>query len=506
MVKAQIHAGGRGKAGGVKVVKSLEDVKKEAKRILGSTLVTHQTGPKGKQVNRLYIEDGSAIAKEFYLSMLVDRVSSRVAIVVSTEGGMNIEEVAHDTPEKILTITVDPVTNICPHHVRSVSKALGLDADLQKQMSSLLTKLYTAFTDKDMSLLEINPLVVTKDNKLICLDAKVGFDDNALFRHKDVFALRDETEEDEKEIEASKYDLNYIALDGSIGCMVNGAGLAMATMDIIKLYGIEPANFLDVGGGATKEKVAAAFKIITSDPKVKGILVNIFGGIMKCDIIAEGVVAAVKEVGLKVPLVVRLEGTNVDLGKKIIKESRPERAARRRSRRCRAESRRRSEKGRVMSILIDKNTKVICQGFTGKNGTFHSEQAIAYGTKMVGGTSPGKGGTTHLNLPVFDTVAEAVRENRRRRDRDLCAAGRRRRRHLRSDRRGSPADRLHHRRHSGDRHGQGEALAVRIEVAPDRPELPRRDDGRRMQDRHHAGQHLQARQGRHRVALRHADL
>jgi succinyl-CoA synthetase beta subunit len=321
VVKAQIHAGGRGKAGGVKVVKSLEDVEKEAKRILGSILVTHQTGPKGKQVNRLYIEDGSAIAKEFYLSMLVDRVSSRVAIVVSTEGGMNIEEVAHETPEKILTITVDPATNICPHHVRAVSKALNLDADLSKQMSFLLTKLYQAFTEKDMSLLEINPLVVTKDNKLICLDAKIGFDDNAMFRHPDVAALRDETEEDEKEIEASKYDLNYIALDGSIGCMVNGAGLAMATMDIIKLYGAEPANFLDVGGGATKEKVAAAFKIITSDPKVKGILVNIFGGIMKCDIIAEGVVAAVKEVGLKVPLVVRLEGTNVDLGKKIIKES-----------------------------------------------------------------------------------------------------------------------------------------------------------------------------------------
>jgi succinyl-CoA synthetase beta subunit len=321
VVKAQIHAGGRGKAGGVKVVKSIDDVKKEAARILGSTLVTHQTGPKGKQVNRLYIEDGSAIDKEFYLSMLVDRGSSRVAIVASTEGGMDIEKVAHDTPEKIVTITVDPATNICPHHVRSVSRALGLDADLQKQMSSLLTLLYKAFTEKDMSLLEVNPLVITKDKKLVCLDAKIGFDDNALFRHPDVMALRDETEEDAKEIEASKYDLNYVALDGSIGCMVNGAGLAMATMDIIKLYGLEPANFLDVGGSASKEKVAAAFKIITSDPKVKGILVNIFGGIMKCDVIAEGVVAAVKEVGLKVPLVVRLEGTNVDLGKKIIKES-----------------------------------------------------------------------------------------------------------------------------------------------------------------------------------------
>jgi succinyl-CoA synthetase beta subunit len=321
VVKAQIHAGGRGKAGGVKAVKSIDDVQKEATRLLGSTLVTHQTGPRGKQVNRLYIEEGSAIAKEFYLSMLVDRATSRIAIVVSTEGGMDIEQVAHDTPEKIVTISIDPVANICPHHVRRVSKALGLDADLQKQMSPLLTFLHKAFVQKDMSLLEVNPLVITKDKKLVCLDAKVGFDDNALFRHPEVAALRDETEEDEKEIEASKFDLNYVALDGTIGCMVNGAGLAMATMDIIKLYGMEPANFLDVGGSASKEKVAAAFKIITSDPKVKGILINIFGGIMKCDVIAEGVVAAVKEVGLKVPLVVRLEGTNVELGKKIIAES-----------------------------------------------------------------------------------------------------------------------------------------------------------------------------------------
>jgi succinyl-CoA synthetase beta subunit len=321
VVKAQIHAGGRGKAGGVKVVKSIDDVKKEASRILGSTLVTHQTGPKGKQVNRLYIEEGSAIDKEFYLSMLLDRETSRVAIVVSTEGGMNIEEVAHDTPEKITTVQVDPVADICPHHVRAVSKALNLDADLQKQMSPLLTNLYKAFVDSDMSLLEINPLVVTKDKQLICLDAKVSFDSNALYAHPDIAALRDETEEDAKEIEASKYELNYIALDGTIGCMVNGAGLAMATMDIIKLYGESPANFLDVGGSATKERVTAAFKIITSDPNVKGILVNIFGGIMRCDVIAEGVVAAVKDVGLKVPLVVRLEGTNVELGKKIIAES-----------------------------------------------------------------------------------------------------------------------------------------------------------------------------------------
>jgi succinyl-CoA synthetase beta subunit len=321
VVKAQIHAGGRGKAGGVKVVKSIEDVEKEAKRLLGSTLVTHQTGPKGKVVNRLYIEEGSAIDKEFYLSMLVDRESSRVAIVVSTEGGMDIEKVAHDTPEKIITITIDPVTNICPYHVRRLSKALGLDADLAKQMSPLITNLYKAFVDTDMALLEVNPLVVTKDKKLICLDAKVGFDDNALFRHPDILALRDETEEDAKEIEASKHELNYIALDGEIGCMVNGAGLAMATMDIIKLYGMAPANFLDVGGSATTERVTAAFKIITSDPNVKGILVNIFGGIMKCDVIAEGVVTAVKEVGLRVPLVVRLEGTNVEKGKEIIAKS-----------------------------------------------------------------------------------------------------------------------------------------------------------------------------------------
>ena len=321
VVKAQIHAGGRGKAGGVKVVKSVDDVKKEAARLLGSTLVTHQTGPHGKQVNRLYIEEGSPIDKEFYLSMLIDRETSRVAIVVSTEGGMNIEDVAHDTPDKIVTISVDPVTGVCPHHTRSVAQALKLDADLAKQLGPLLSNIYKAFIDTDMSLLEINPLVVTKDKKLICLDAKTDFDNNALFLHPKIAALRDETEEDAKEIEASKFDLNYIALDGSIGCMVNGAGLAMATMDIIKLYGMAPANFLDVGGSATKDKVAAAFKIITSDHSVKGILVNIFGGIMKCDVIAEGVVAAVKEVGLKVPLVVRLEGTNVELGKKIIKES-----------------------------------------------------------------------------------------------------------------------------------------------------------------------------------------
>src|SRR5580704_16431255 len=321
VVKAQIHAGGRGKAGGVKVVKSVEAVRAEAQRLLGSVLVTHQTGPHGKQVNRLYVEEGSLIDREFYLSALVDRESSRIAFVVSTEGGMDIEEVAKSHPERILTFAVDPASGVMPHHGRRVARALGLSGELARKVEALVAKLYAAFVAKDMSMLEINPLVVTKGNDLICLDAKIGFDDNSLYRHPDIVGLRDLTEEDEKEIEASKYELNYVALDGTIGCMVNGAGLAMATMDIIKLYGEAPANFLDVGGGASKERVAAAFKIITSDHNVKGILVNIFGGIMKCDIIAEGVVAAVKEVGLKVPLVVRLEGTNVDAGKQIIRES-----------------------------------------------------------------------------------------------------------------------------------------------------------------------------------------
>jgi succinyl-CoA synthetase beta subunit len=331
VVKAQIHAGGRGKGsfkeaaagekGGVRIAKSIEEAETFARQMLGNTLVTVQTGETGKQVNRLYIEDGAAIDKEFYLSILIDRATSRVSFVVSTEGGMDIETVAHDTPEKIVAFSVDPATGIMPHHGRHVADALGLKGDLVKQAGKLTEQLYAAFIAKDMEMLEINPLIVTKDGKLRCLDAKVSFDDNALYRHPEIVDLRDKTEEDEKEIEASKHDLAYIALDGNIGCMVNGAGLAMATMDIIKLYGEFPANFLDVGGGATTEKVTAAFKIITADPKVKGILVNIFGGIMKCDVIAEGVIAAVKEVGLEVPLVVRLEGTNVDLGKKIIDSS-----------------------------------------------------------------------------------------------------------------------------------------------------------------------------------------
>ena len=321
VVKAQIHAGGRGKAGGVKVCRSIGEVEAAARELLGTTLVTKQTGPQGKVVRRLLVEEGSDIATELYLSCLVDRAASRVAFIASTEGGMDIEEVARETPEKIFTITVDPAAGYSPYVGRAIAAALGLKGELFRQGTKLIASLWRAFTDKDMSLLEINPLVITGEDTLLCLDAKVNFEDNALFRHPDVQELRDPEEEDPKEREAAEYDLNYIALDGNIGCMVNGAGLAMATMDIIKLYGAEPANFLDVGGGATTEKVAAAFKIITSDPKVQGILVNIFGGIMRCDIIADGVVTAVREVGLKVPLVVRLEGTNVEKGKEIIEAS-----------------------------------------------------------------------------------------------------------------------------------------------------------------------------------------
>ncbi|MCA0919125.1 ADP-forming succinate--CoA ligase subunit beta [Pseudooceanicola nanhaiensis] len=331
VVKAQIHAGGRGKGhfkeadagekGGVRLAKSVEEAAEEAKKMLGRTLVTHQTGPAGKQVNRIYIEAGSDIERELYLALLVDRQTSSVSVVCSTEGGMDIEEVAASTPEKILSFSINTATGYQPFHGRKVAFSLGLEGQAMKQCVKLIGQLYKAFMEKDMEQLEINPLIVMPDGNLKVLDAKVGFDGNAIYRHADIAALRDETEEDAKELAASKYDLNYIALDGEIGCMVNGAGLAMATMDIIKLYGAEPANFLDVGGGATKEKVTEAFKIITSDPNVKGILVNIFGGIMRCDVIAEGVIAAVKEVGLQVPLVVRLEGTNVELGKEIISNS-----------------------------------------------------------------------------------------------------------------------------------------------------------------------------------------
>ena len=331
VVKSQIHAGGRGKGkfkelghdtkGGVRLAKSLDEVGANAAEMLGNTLVTVQTGPAGKQVNRLYVTDGVDIATEYYLALLVDRGSGRIAMVASTEGGMDIEKVAHDTPEKIDTIIIDPAQGFMPHHGRSLAAALELEGGLAKEAQKVARQLYDAFIALDCAMLEINPLIATAQDKMVVLDAKMSFDSNAMFRHPDLEALRDESEEDPMEVEASKHDLAYIKLDGNIGCMVNGAGLAMATMDIIKLEGAEPANFCDVGGGASKEKVTAAFKIILSDPAVKGILVNIFGGIMRCDIIAEGIIAAAKEVDLSVPLVVRLEGTNVEEGKRILADS-----------------------------------------------------------------------------------------------------------------------------------------------------------------------------------------
>jgi succinyl-CoA synthetase beta subunit len=321
VVKAQIHAGGRGKGGGVKVVKSVEEVKQVASEMIGMNLVTHQTGPAGKEVNQVYIEDGCAIVNELYLSIVVDRESSRVAIIASSEGGMDIEEVAAETPEKIITVTIDPASGLSGFHCRKVAFGMGLTGKAAGGVAKVIASLYQAFMDKNAAMLEINPLVVTADDDVIVLDAKMGFDGNSLYRHKDVQELRDPTEEDPMELEAAKHELNYIKLDGSIGCMVNGAGLAMSTMDIIKLKGGSPANFLDVGGGATRERVTEAFKIIMSDPNVEGILVNIFGGIMRCDVIAEGVVAAAKELALRVPLIVRLEGTNVEKGKEIMANS-----------------------------------------------------------------------------------------------------------------------------------------------------------------------------------------
>ncbi|MBV6631624.1 MAG: ADP-forming succinate--CoA ligase subunit beta [Alphaproteobacteria bacterium] len=321
VVKAQIHAGGRGKGGGVAVVKSHDDVRSEATRMIGMNLITHQTGPEGKEVSRVYVEAGSDIARELYLGMLVDRATSRVTVMASTEGGMEIEEVAETNPEKILKVAIDPVTGLQPFHARQLAFGLGLEGKQVSKAVRFMMAMYQAFTELDCAIVEINPLVVTGDGDVMALDAKINFDDNALFRHPDVEELRDETEENPIELEATKHELNYVKLDGAIGCMVNGAGLAMATMDIIKLYGGEPANFLDVGGGATRERVTTAFKLILSDPNVEGILVNIFGGIMRCDVIAEGVIAAAKEVSLHVPLVVRLEGTNVELGKKILAES-----------------------------------------------------------------------------------------------------------------------------------------------------------------------------------------
>lgn len=410
VVKAQIHAGGRGKAGGVKVAKSLEEVRTYASEILGKTLVTHQTGPEGKEVKRLLIEEGCDIKKEYYVGLVLDRAKSRVVLMASEEGGTEIEEVAAKTPEKIFKEEIDPVVGLTAFQARRIAFNINIPKELVNQFVKFMMGLYQAYIEKDCSIAEINPLVVTGDGKVMALDAKLNFDSNALYRHKDILELRDLDEEDPKEIEASKYDLSYISLDGNIGCMVNGAGLAMATMDIVKYYGGEPANFLDVGGGASAEKVTEAFKIILSDPKVKGIFVNIFGGIMKCDVIATGVVEAAKQVGLNVPLVVRLEGTNVELGKKILNESglniiaaeSMADGAQKSFLQCK------EERGFKVSIFINKDTKVIVQGITGSTALFHTKQMLEYGTQIVGGTSPGKGGMVVEGVPVFNTVKEAV--------------------------------------------------------------------------------------------------
>lgn len=406
VVKCQVHAGGRGKAGGVKVVNSKEDIRAFAENWLGKRLVTYQTDANGQPVNQILVEAATDIAKELYLGAVVDRSSRRVVFMASTEGGVEIEKVAEETPHLIHKVALDPLTGPMPYQGRELAFKLGLEGKLVQQFTKIFMGLATIFLERDLALIEINPLVITKQGDLICLDGKLGADGNALFRQPDLREMRDQSQEDPREAQAAQWELNYVALDGNIGCMVNGAGLAMGTMDIVKLHGGEPANFLDVGGGATKERVTEAFKIILSDDKVKAVLVNIFGGIVRCDLIADGIIGAVAEVGVNVPVVVRLEGNNAELGAKKLADSGLNIIAAKGLTDAAQQVVAAVEE--IMSILIDKNTKVICQGFTGSQGTFHSEQAIAYGTKMVGGVTPGKGGTTHLGLPVFNTVREAV--------------------------------------------------------------------------------------------------
>ena len=407
VVKAQIHAGGRGKGGGVKVAKTREHAEMHAKNILGMTLVTHQTGPQGQKVQRLLIEETAAIERELYLGIVLDRATGRLVFMASQAGGMEIEEVAAKDPKAIYKETIDPTVGFWPWQARKLAFALGLKATQINPAVTFFQSLYTAFMETDASLIEINPFITTTDGKLYALDAKITFDDNALFRHADIKALRDIAEEDPLEVEASKYALNYIKLDGSIACMVNGAGLAMATMDIIQYAGGSPANFLDVGGGATQEQIEHAFEILLSDANVKAIFINIFGGILRVDRLATGVVAAAKKLNVKVPIVLRLEGTNVEEGRKILKESGLNFQVGETMKDA-AELAVRCGEGIAMAVLVDKNTRLIVQGITGKEGTFHAMACAEYGTKVVGGVTPGKGGTTHEGWPVFNTVADAV--------------------------------------------------------------------------------------------------
>ena len=405
--KCQIHGGGRGKAGGVKLVHSEEEARRFADLWLGQRLVTFQTDAQGQPVDYIYIEETCQIAQELYLSAVIDRSAQKIVFIASSAGGMNIEEVAAQTPHLLFKTEIDPLVGGQPYQGRELAFKLGLKEKAVHQFADLFVKLAKLFVEKDLALLEINPLILTSDNKLICLDGKMIVDNNALYRQPALKAMQDPKQEDPREAEAAEWELNYVALDGNIGCMVNGAGLAMGTMDIVKLHGGHPANFLDVGGGATKERVAQAFKLILSDSKVKAVLVNIFGGIVRCDLIANGIIAAFNEVGVHVPVIVRLEGTNAEQGREILAKSGLSIIPAKSLTEAATLSVRAAEEN-YMAILINKNTKVICQGFTGGQGTFHSEQALAYGTQLVGGVSPNKGGTIHLGLPVFNTVREAV--------------------------------------------------------------------------------------------------
>ncbi len=509
VVKAQVHAGGRGKAGGVKLAKSLEEVRTEAERMLSMKISTYQTGGLALPVESVLIAEAVEIASELYLSALIDRVNSCVTFMGSAAGGMDIEHVAATEPEKIITVQIDNTAKLQPYQSRLLGFGMGLNAVQVRQLGKIMSGLYRLFCDKDLSLIEVNPLIIDGIGNLLALDAKINADDNALFRHPDLAAMRDEAQEDPTEVAASKHDLNYVTLDGNIACMVNGAGLAMATMDVIKLNGGEPANFLDVGGGSNAERVKEAFKLILSSDKVEAILVNIFGGIVRCDEIAEGIIAAVREVGVTVPVVVRLEGTNVDKGRQMLNESGLNIIAaddlNDAAKKVVAAGRR--DGAITMSVLIDSNTKVICQGFTGNQGTFHSRQALDYGTQIVGGVTPGKGGQKHLDLPVFDTVADAVAETGA--DASViyrapsvcrgCDSRSRGRRHSR--------DRRHHRGHSGAGHDDGQSGGQeQAGHLADWPQLPGNHHAGRVQDRHHAGTDSQQGPGRRGFTLRYADL